>query len=76
MEEFAQIKSTLDKKQRERDQLLGKKSSIIEPLKLQGFNTIEDAEVALKKIDTEIEKMEDDLQDNISEFKEKYKDLL
>ena len=76
MEEFAQIKSTLDKKQRERDQLLGKKSSIIEPLKLQGFNTIEDAEVALKKIDTEIEKMEDNLQDNISEFKEKYKDLL
>jgi len=76
MEEFAQIKSTLDKKQRERDQLLGKKSSILEPLRLQGFNTIEDAEVALKKIDTEIEKMEDDLQDNISEFKEKYKDLL
>jgi len=76
MEEFAQIKSTLDKKQRERDQLLGKKSSIIEPLKLQGFNTIKDAEAELKKIDTEIEKMEDNLQDNVSEFKEKYKDLL
>jgi len=76
MEEFAQIKSTLDKKQRERDQLLGKKSSILEPLRLQGFNTIKDAEAALKKIDGEIEKMEDNLQDNISEFKEKYKDLL
>ena len=75
-EEFLEIKNTLNQKQSERDQLLGKKDSLLEQLVKLGYSTVKAAEKALSKLETKIENQEYELEKGIKTFKEKYGDLL
>lgn len=71
-----EIKETLDEKKAERERLIGKQSSYLDQLKELGFKTIGTAEKALQKIETDLDKMEREHQQQVSTFEDNYGELL
>lgn len=70
------MKENLEKKKTERDRLLGRRDSLLESLREEGYETLEEAEEGLEKIADEINEMDDSLSKDLKAFKEKYKDLV
>ena len=74
--ELLKIKDALNTKVREQDKLLGRKETLLEQLNKLGCKTFDEAEVAINKLEKEIDIAEKTFLDNLEEFKEKYGTLL
>jgi DNA repair exonuclease SbcCD ATPase subunit len=70
------IKTKLEKKDQERNKLLGQKEMILQSLKDLGFETPQQAKIKVKKITDKLEKLKEKQQEGIELFVKKYKDLL
>jgi len=70
------IKEALDEKKSERERLLGEKSIYVAQLKKLGYKTIKSAEGAMSKMEKELDKLQEDYNDQLQDFEDKYKELL
>ena len=66
----------VEQKDRERNQLLGKKSMLVDALKDMGYKTLEEAEEASEKLSEEVTKMTEKYEEGKTKFKEKFAHLL
>lgn len=69
------IKKNLEAVQSKRDILTGKAEAAMEELKKHGFDSVEEANKALDKLDKEADKISAKLEKLIAEFNEKYPEL-
>jgi hypothetical protein len=76
MNDLTRVKNQLEKKNQEKNKLIGQKEMLLESLKDIGFNTPTEAEKEITKLSTKIEKMKEKYQEGIEIFIKKYKDLL
>jgi len=76
IDDFLEIKETLNQKQSDRDRLLGTKEALMEQLNKLGYKTITAAQKGLTKLENQIESEEEKLASDIEIFKEKYGELL
>jgi len=74
--DLTDIKESLQKKQSERDRLIGKKESLFEQLKDLGFNSLKDSESAMDKLEIEINEEEKILKKDTAIFQKKFGELL
>ena len=74
--ELKRIKDHLEKKNQEKNRLLGQKEMLMNSLKELGFNSIKDAEVELEKLTKKIESEKTKYQEGKELFISKYKDLI
>jgi len=70
------IKESLQKKQSERDRLLGKKESLFEQLKDLGFDSLKDSESAMDKLEIEINEEEELLKKDTDAFQKRFSGIL
>lgn len=71
--DIIELKEEIERRKQERDKLSGRLESQQSELKKQfKMESIKDAEKYLKKIQSEIEKMKEDLELRMENFKEKY----
>jgi hypothetical protein len=70
------IKNQLEKKNQERNKLLGQKEMILQSLKDLGFDKPKQAEIEVKKLTKKIDKLKEKHKEGTELFVKKYKDLL
>jgi len=66
----------VETKDKERNQLLGKKSMLVDSLKELGYKNIEQAKVASEKIEKEVAKMAKHYDEGETKFKTQFAHLL
>lgn len=76
MTDIQSIKNKLEKKDQERNKVLGQKEMILQSLQDLGFETPQQAKIKVKKITDKLEKLKEKRQEGIELFVKKYKDLL
>ena len=76
IDDFLEIKETLNQKQSDRDRLLGTKEALMEQLNKLGYKTVASAQKGLDKLEDQIEAEKEKLTKDIAAFKEKYGELL
>jgi diacylglycerol kinase family enzyme len=74
--DLIEITEIVKQKEKQRDQLLGRKSILIDGLKELGFNSLKEAKVEIKEKEKELTKMELHYQKGVKRFKEKFEHLL
>lgn len=76
MTDMQSIKNQLEKKNQERNKVLGQKEMILQSLKDLGFETPQQAKDKVKKVKDKLEKLKEKRQEGMELFVKKYKDLL
>ena len=74
--ELMQMKKNIERKKSERDKLIGKRDSLLETLKNNGYISIEVAEMALDDMAVMIEEQEKELDKDVKGLMTKYAGLL
>lgn len=74
--ELLKMKKNIERKKSERDKLIGKRDSLLETLKNNGYISIEDAETALDDMAVMIEEQEKELDKDVKGLMTKYAGLL
>ena len=74
--ELMQMKKNIERKKSERDKLIGKRDSLLETLKNNGYVSIEVAENALDDMAVMIEEQEKELDKDVKGLMTKYAGLL
>lgn len=74
--ELLQMKKNIERKKSERDKLIGKRDTLLDTLKDNGFSSIEEAEKALDEMAEQIESAENELDKDVKGLMTKYGDLL
>jgi len=74
--DLIQITEIVKQKEKQRDQLLGRKSILIDGLKELGFNSLKEAKAEIKEKEKELKKMELHYDKGVKRFKEKFNHLL
>lgn len=74
--ELMQMKKNIERKKSERDKLIGKRDSLLETLKNNGYISIEVAENALDDMAVMIEEQEKELDKDVKGLMTKYAGLL
>jgi len=74
--ELIRMKKNIERKKSERDKLIGKRDSLLESLKQNGYDSIEEAESALDTMAGMIEDNEKELDKDVKGLMTKYGDLL
>ena len=74
--ELMQMKKNIERKKSERDKLIGKRDSLLETLKNNGYISIEVAENALDDMAVLIEEQEKELDKDVKGLMTKYAGLL
>lgn len=74
--ELMRMKKDIERKKSERDKLIGKRDTLLDTLKDNGFSSIEEAEKALDEMAEMIEAKEVELDKDVKGLMTKYGDLL
>lgn len=74
--ELMRMKKDIEKKKSERDKLIGKRDSLLETLKSNGYVSVEVAETALDDMAVIIEEQEKELDKDVKGLMTKYAGLL